>query len=83
MNITVNEELKAYINPLTPDEHDALERSCLMDRFGSRQCNGCRYRSARNARSRPDIHPISLPINTGSSITRIVALANNQQRLLP
>jgi hypothetical protein len=27
MNITVNEELLAYIDPLTPDEHAALERS--------------------------------------------------------
>ena len=26
MNIVVNEELKAYIDPLTPDEHAALER---------------------------------------------------------
>lgn len=31
MNITVNEELKAYIDPLTPDEHDALERSLLAE----------------------------------------------------
>lgn len=29
MNITVNEELLAYIDPLTPDEHEALERSLL------------------------------------------------------
>ena len=27
MNIVVNEELKAYIDPLTPEEHEALERS--------------------------------------------------------
>ena len=27
MNIGVNEELKAYIDPLTPEEHEALERS--------------------------------------------------------
>ncbi len=27
MNITVSEDLKAYIDPLTPDEHAALERS--------------------------------------------------------
>ncbi|MGV0960696.1 MAG: plasmid replication/partition related protein [Limnohabitans sp.] len=31
MNITVNEELKAYIDPLTPEEHDALERSILAE----------------------------------------------------
>lgn len=31
MNITVNEELKAYIDPLTPDEHAALERSLLAE----------------------------------------------------
>ena len=31
MNITVNEELKAYIDPLTPDEHAALERSILAE----------------------------------------------------
>ena len=31
MNITVSEELKAYIDPLTPDEHDALERSLLAE----------------------------------------------------
>ena len=31
MNITVNEELKAYIDPLTPDEHKALERSILAE----------------------------------------------------
>jgi hypothetical protein len=31
MNIVVNEELKAYIDPLTPDEHDALERSILAE----------------------------------------------------
>ena len=31
MNIVVNEELKAYIDPLTPDEHDALERSILVE----------------------------------------------------
>jgi len=31
MNIVVNEELKAYIDPLTPDEHAALERSLLAE----------------------------------------------------
>ena len=31
MNITVNEELKAYIDPLTPDEHAALERSIMAE----------------------------------------------------
>jgi hypothetical protein len=31
MNITVSEELKAYIDPLTPDEHAALERSILAE----------------------------------------------------
>ena len=31
MHITVNPELKAYIDPLTPDEHDALERSLLAE----------------------------------------------------
>ena len=31
MNITVNEELLAYIDPLTPDEHDALEKSLLAE----------------------------------------------------
>src|SRR5574343_1294383 len=31
MNIIVKEELKAYIDPLTPEEHDALERSILAE----------------------------------------------------
>lgn len=31
MNITVNEELLAYIDPLTPEEHAALERSLLNE----------------------------------------------------
>jgi len=31
MNIVVNEELKAYIDPLTPQEHEALERSILAE----------------------------------------------------
>lgn len=31
MNITVNAALKAYIDPLTPDEHAALERSLLAE----------------------------------------------------
>ncbi len=31
MNITVNEELLAYIDPLTPDEFEALERSLLAE----------------------------------------------------
>ncbi len=31
MNIVVNEELKAYIEPLTPEEHEALERSLLTE----------------------------------------------------
>lgn len=31
MHIVVNEELKAYIDPLTPDEYDALERSLLTE----------------------------------------------------
>ncbi|MBV8470072.1 MAG: plasmid replication/partition related protein [Burkholderiaceae bacterium] len=31
MNIQVNEELRAYIDPLTPDEHQALERSLLAE----------------------------------------------------
>ncbi len=31
MHITVREELKAYIDPLTPDEHEALERSLLAE----------------------------------------------------
>jgi hypothetical protein len=31
MNIVVREDLKAYIDPLTPDEHAALERSLLSE----------------------------------------------------
>ena len=31
MQIVVNEELKAYIDPLTPEEYEALERSILTD----------------------------------------------------
>ncbi|MEO5658897.1 MAG: hypothetical protein ABIQ90_03740 [Polaromonas sp.] len=31
MNITVNEDLLAYIDPLTPEEHAALERSLLAE----------------------------------------------------
>ncbi len=31
MDIVVLEELKAYIEPLTPDEHEALERSLLAE----------------------------------------------------
>ena len=31
MNITVNDELRAYIDPLTPEEHAALERSILAE----------------------------------------------------
>ena len=31
MNIVVNEELKAYIDPLTREEHEALERSILTE----------------------------------------------------
>ena len=31
MNITVNPELKAYIDPLTPEEHEALERSIVAE----------------------------------------------------
>lgn len=31
MDLVVNEELKAYIDPLTADEHDALERSILAE----------------------------------------------------
>ena len=31
MNITVNEELLAYIDPLSPEEHAALERSLLAE----------------------------------------------------
>ena len=31
MDIVVNEELKAYIEPLTAEEHDALERSILAE----------------------------------------------------
>ncbi len=31
MNIVVDQDLKAYIDPLTPDEHDALERSLLAE----------------------------------------------------
>jgi hypothetical protein len=31
MNIIVNAELQAYIDPLTPDEHEALERSILAE----------------------------------------------------
>jgi len=31
MDIVVNEALKAYIEPLTPDEHEALERSLLAE----------------------------------------------------
>jgi hypothetical protein len=31
MNITVNPDLKAYIDPLTPEEHEALERSILAE----------------------------------------------------
>lgn len=31
MHIVVNEELKAYIDPLSPEEHAALERSLLAE----------------------------------------------------
>lgn len=31
MNIVVNEDLKAYIDPLTADEHEALQRSLLTE----------------------------------------------------
>ena len=31
MDIVVKEELKAYIDPLTADEHEALERSGFGD----------------------------------------------------
>ena len=31
MNIVVNEELRAYIDPLTPEEHEALEKSLLAE----------------------------------------------------
>ncbi|MCX2862053.1 plasmid replication/partition related protein [Paucibacter sp. PLA-PC-4] len=31
MNIIVNEDLRAYIDPLTPEEHAALERSILAE----------------------------------------------------
>jgi len=31
MNIIVNEELKAYIDPLTPEEYEALERSIVAE----------------------------------------------------
>lgn len=31
MNIVVNEDLKAYIDPLTPEEYEALERSILTE----------------------------------------------------
>jgi hypothetical protein len=31
MDIVVNEELKAYIEPMTPDEYEALERSILAE----------------------------------------------------
>ena len=31
MNIIVKEELRAYIDPLTPEEHEALERSLLAE----------------------------------------------------
>lgn len=31
MDIIVNEELKAYIDPLTPEEHESLERSLLAE----------------------------------------------------
>jgi len=31
MNIVVDPELKSYIDPLTPDEHEALERSLLAE----------------------------------------------------
>ena len=31
MDIVVNEELKAYIDPMTPDEYEALERSILAE----------------------------------------------------
>ena len=31
MDIVINEELKAYIDPLTPEEYEALERSLLAE----------------------------------------------------
>ena len=31
MDIVVNEELKAYIEPMTPEEYEALERSLLAE----------------------------------------------------
>jgi hypothetical protein len=31
LDIVVNEELKAYIDPLTPEEHESLERSLLTE----------------------------------------------------
>ena len=31
MNIVINEDLRAYIDPLTPEEFEALERSILTE----------------------------------------------------
>ncbi|MGJ7918743.1 hypothetical protein ACI48D_25145 [Massilia sp. LXY-6] len=31
MNITINDELRTYVDPLTPAEHEALERSLLTE----------------------------------------------------
>ena len=31
MKLVVRDDLKAYIDPLTPDEHEALERSLLNE----------------------------------------------------
>ena len=42
MNIIVNEELKAYIDPLTPEEYEALERSIVAE--------GCSRRALAKAR---------------------------------
>ena len=31
LNITINDELRTYVDPLTPAEHEALERSLLTE----------------------------------------------------
>ena len=31
LNITINDELRTYVDPLTPAEHEALERSLLAE----------------------------------------------------
>ncbi len=78
MNITVNEELKAYIDLLTPDEHDALERSILAERHAHAIAATTNNANEAASTPAPANTPQPNPLKSRADIAKAARLSSTQ-----